>query len=232
MAEASDQTCETPLDRQAQAHRTILAVTCYTEAMSTTTFHFETFTAFSPFSDLGPYRAADYWELPEGEPVELMKGRFIVSPSPNILHQVVVSLLLELLRAASRKTGSIAVCAPMDVILSDDTILQPDLLYVSKRRRGIVKQRINGAPDLVVEIISGSARRDRIEKLDLYARYGVAEYWIVEPDAQVIQFLINENGRFVVQSPASNRYQSSRLPEVEIQIPDFWREVDQQMSND
>ena len=200
--------------------------------MSTTTFHFETFTAFSPFTDLGPYRAADYWELPEGEPVELMKGRFIVSPSPNVLHQVIVSSLLEILRAAARKSGGIAVCAPMDVILSDDTILQPDLLYVSKARRGIVKQRIDGAPDLVVEIISGSARRDRIEKLDLYARYGVGEYWIVEPEAQVIQFLINENGQFVVQSSTNNRYKSSRLPEVEIDMPALWQDVDSQMAPD
>lgn len=200
--------------------------------MSTTTFQFETFTAFSPFSDLGPYRAADYWELPEGEPVELMKGRFIVSPSPNILHQVIVSSLLEMLRAASRKTGAIALCAPMDVILSDDTILQPDLLYVSKARRGIVQQRIDGAPDLVVEIISGSARRDRIEKLDLYARYGVGEYWIVESEAQVIQFLINENGQFIVQTSTNDRYQSSRLPEVEIDVAALWRDVDNQMTND
>jgi Uma2 family endonuclease len=200
--------------------------------MSTTSFHFEPFTAFSPFSDLGPYRAADYWELPEGEPVELMKGRFVVSPSPNVLHQTIIGILFEILQACARKTGSKALLSPMDVILSNDTILQPDLLYVSKARRGIVKQRIDGAPDLVVEIISGSARRDRIEKLDLYARYGVAEYWIVEPEAQVIQFLINENGRFVVHTPTDNRYRSPQLPEVEIQIADFWHEVDRQMSND
>jgi Uma2 family endonuclease len=117
----------------------------------------------------------------------------------------------------------------MDVILSDDTILQPDVLYVSKARRGIVKERIQGAPDLAIEIISGSARRDRVEKLDLYARYGVNEYWIVDPEAQTIDFLVNEGGRFVVQSPTDDRYQSPRLPEVEIQVADFWREVEAQM---
>ena len=61
--------------------------------MSTTAFQFESFEAFSPFSDVGPYRAADYWQLPEGEPVELIKGRFVVSPSPNVLHQTIVGLL-------------------------------------------------------------------------------------------------------------------------------------------
>jgi Uma2 family endonuclease len=93
----------------------------------------------------------------------------------------------------------------------------------------IVKDRIEGPPDLVIEIISGTARRDRVEKLDLYARYGVAEYWIVDPQTQLIEFLINENGRFVVQSPANDRYQSPHLPEVEIQLASFWREVDERL---
>jgi Uma2 family endonuclease len=200
--------------------------------MSTTSFHFESFDAFSPFSDVGPYRAADYWQLPEGEPVELIKGRFVVSPSPNVLHQTIVGLLFEILLAAARKTGSKAMFAPMDVILSDDTILQPDLLYVSKSRRHIIKQRVEGPPDLVIEIISGTSRRDRVEKLDLYAKHGVGEHWIVDPETQLIEFLVNESGRFVVASPTNDRYQSPRLPEVELQVAEFWREVDRQMATD
>jgi len=65
----------------------------------------------------------------------------------------------------------------------------------------------------------------------LYARHGVAEYWIVDPQAQVIEFLINEGGRFVVHSPANDRYQSPRLPEVDIQLADFWREVGERLPN-
>ncbi|HEX4415604.1 MAG TPA: Uma2 family endonuclease [Lacipirellulaceae bacterium] len=122
--------------------------------------------------------------------------------------------------------------APMDVTLSDDTILQPDLLYIAKSRRHIIHERVEGPPDLVIEIISGTSRRDRVEKLDLYAKYGVAEYWIVDPLSQHIEFLINEGGRFVIESRANDRYQSRRLPEVEIQIADFWHEVDRQMAND
>lgn len=200
--------------------------------MSTATFHFESFDHFSPFSDVGPYRAADYWQLPEGAPIELIQGRFVVSPSPNVLHQTIVLLLSEILLAAARRTGSTAILSPMDVILSDDTILQPDVLYISKLRRHIIKQRVEGAPDLVIEIISGSERRDRVEKLDLYARYSVGEYWIVDPESRVFEFLTNEGGRFVVHSPAHDRYQSPRLPEVEIQLAEFWQEVDRQMSND
>jgi Uma2 family endonuclease len=199
--------------------------------MSTTIFHFESFEAFSPFSDIGPYRASDYWQLPEGEPVELIRGRFVVSPSPNVLHQTIVLVLAETLLNAARKTGAKAMFAPMDVTLSDDTILQPDLLYVAKSRRQIIKQRIEGPPDLVIEIISGTSRRDRVEKLDVYAKFGVAEYWIVDPASQHIEFLTNEGGRFVVESPANDRYQSRRVPEVEIEIAEFWREVDRQMSD-
>jgi Uma2 family endonuclease len=103
---------------------------------------------------------------------------------------------------------------------------------VSPGRRFIVKKRVEGAPDLVIEIISGTGRRDRVEKLDLYAQYGVGEYWIVDPDVQVSEFLVNDNKRFVVHSPADNRYQSPRFPEVEIQLADFWREVDERLPNE
>jgi Uma2 family endonuclease len=197
--------------------------------MSTTTFHYETFEAFSPFVGVGPYRAADYWQLPEGEPIELIKGRLLVSPSPTSPHQTIVVLLVELLSGIARKSGGIVFCAPMDVVLSNDTILQPDVLYVAKERRPIVKRRVEGPPDLVIEVVSGTDRRDRVEKLDLYARYGVGEYWIVDPESKLIEFLINENGRFVVQSPANDRYQSPRLPEVEIKLSTFWREVDERL---
>jgi Uma2 family endonuclease len=195
--------------------------------MSTATFQFDTFDAFSPYISTGPYRAVDYWQVPEGVPIELMQGRFIVSPAPTTRHQIIVALLTELFVGIARRADGIAFCAPTDVILSDDTILQPDLLYICKSRRRIVKDRIEGPPDLVIEIISGTARRDRVEKLELYARHGVAEYWIVDPEVQHIEFLINESGRFVVYSPANDSYQSPRLPEVVIELTNFWREVDE-----
>lgn len=197
--------------------------------MSTAEFQFESYKAFSPYVSTGPYRAADYWQLPDGVPIELIQGRFVVSPSPASAHQIVAAFLTGLFVDIARKTGGIAMSAPMDVLLSDETVLQPDVLYISKSRLGIVKQRVVGPPDLVIEIISGTARRDRVEKLDLYARFGVAEYWIVDPQTQLIEFLINENGRFVVQSPANDRYQSPLLPEVEIQLANFWREVEERL---
>ena len=154
-----------------------------------------------------------------------------MSPSPSVLHQTIVLLLTEMFAKLSRQSGGLAFCAPMDVILADDTIVQPDLLYVAKNRRDIVKERIQGAPDLVVEVLSsGTQRRDRLEKMDLYARHGVKEYWIVDPSAKLFDFLLNEDGRFVVLAPSADRYQFPRLPEVELQLGEFWNEFDQRLS--
>jgi len=194
--------------------------------MSTVDYQFVTFDGFSPVSTLGPYRAADYWKIPEGEPVELIRGELVMSPAPKSSHQIVVVLLTELFSGICRKSGGVALCAPSDVILSDDTILQPDVFYIAKERRGIVGDRINGAPDLVIEVLStGAERRDRVAKLDAYACYGVPEFWIIDYKARMIDFLLLDSGRYVMMKAAENRYQSPRLPEVQIDLATFWREV-------
>lgn len=200
--------------------------------MSADVFQFEQFVAFSPLTVVGPYRAADYWKLPEGERVELIRGRFIMSPSPTSLHQIVLLRLARTLERAEEVGEGLILISPMDVILSDDTILQPDLLYVAKARRDIVGSRVKGAPDLVIEILSSDGdRRDRTEKLDLYAKYGVAEYWIVDPASQVIDFLFLDQGRYVLLQPSNDHYQSPRLPEVQIDLAAFWAEVDRRAAN-
>jgi len=199
--------------------------------MSTVPLQYESFDAFSPYSGVGPYRAADYWELGEGEPYELMQGRFVMSPSPTSRHQTILVTLTAYFADIARKNGGVALCAPMDVIFSDDTILQPDLLYIAKERREIVKDRIEGPPDLIIEILSpGTERRDRVAKLDLYARYGVSEYWIVDPASQLFEFLLNEEGRYVVLTQANDQFQSPRLPEVKIRLTSFWKEVTERLS--
>ncbi len=198
--------------------------------MSNETLQYEQFTGFSPASTLGPYRAADFWKLPEGKPVELVRGRLIMSPSPLPLHQTVSLLFSSWLVDVVRQSGGYASAAPMDVILSEDTILQPDLLYIAKERRHLVRNRVEGPPDLVIEIFSESTRRyDRLEKLDLYARHGVAEYWMVDPKAQLIEFLLLENGKYTVWPCKQDRYQSPRLPELKIQLVEFWQEVQERM---
>ena len=194
--------------------------------MSIVGFHFTNFDGFSPTVGCGPYRAQDYWELPEGAPVELIRRELVMSPASRSSHQTIVVLLAELFSAISRGSGGTTLIAPADVVLSDSTIVQPDLLYVAKERRSIVGNRVNGPPDLIVEVISErSERRDRIEKFATYAEYGVPEYWIVDQSAQWIEFLILKDGAYVVTQPAEGRYQSPRLPEVAIDLANFWKEV-------
>lgn len=203
--------------------------------MSIGTPQFEEFTGFTPYSTVGPYRAADYAELEEGAPYELIRGRLIMSPSPTSLHQIVVGQLFRHLDSIADKSEGTTVLAPMDVRFSDDTILQPDALYLSAERRQLLKDRVEGAPDLVVEILSpGTGRRDRTEKLDLYAKYEVPEYWIVDPATQVFDFYLLDSaeqggGKYVVQQQPNDRYQSPRLPEIEIDLAAFWAAVERRL---
>jgi Uma2 family endonuclease len=156
----------------------------------------------------------------------LMRGELVLSPSPRSSHQIIIGQLFCVFQSVEKRGGGLSILSPMDVILSDDTILQPDLLYVSKIRRGIIGERVNGPPDVVVEVLSPRAeRRDRVQKLALYAEYGVPEFWIVDQSAQWIEFLILKEGAYVVTQPAEGRYQSPRLPEVEIDLANFWKEV-------
>ncbi len=197
--------------------------------MVTGSVTYESFTSDSPHSTVGPYRAMDYWQLPEGEPVELLRGRMIVSPSPSLLHQFVVGLLYERLVSIAERSHAFAMVAPMDTVLSDDTIPQPDVIYVRKENRAILKDRVRGVPDLVIEVLSPStSRRDRLEKFDLYAKHGIAEYWLVDTEARTIEFFINDGGTFTMAT-STNVYQSPQFAEVQIDIVDFWQVLDQRL---
>ncbi len=185
----------------------------------------------SPSSLLGPYCRGDYEALPDEPRCELIYGSLFVSPSPSLLHQLVSGILYERLRACAKGNGSRVIFAPLDVCLSEHSVVQPDLLYISRRRRDIVGERIEGAPDLLVEILSpGTARRDRGEKLRLYAESGVREYWIVDPTEQQIEFLHNEAGRFVVVLPMDGRYASQALPEVRLDLEALWRQLGEELA--
>jgi len=198
--------------------------------MSIGTPQFEDFSGFTAYSTVGPSRAVDYWQLEEGAPYELLRGRLIMSPSPTSLHQMIAGHLYEILLDHAKKSGGLTIPSPLDVILSNDTILQPDALYISEERRHIVKDRVEGAPDLVVEILSpGTGRRDKTEKLDLYAKYGVAEYWIVDPATQVFEFLLLKEGSYVIQQQPDDHYRSPRLPEIEIDLAAFWAEIERRL---
>jgi Uma2 family endonuclease len=145
----------------------------------------------------------DYRTLPESmaERYELLDGELVMVPSPTVGHQRASRNLETLLWGfvRERRLGEV-LYAPCDVVLGegkDRQVVQPDLFFVSSQRRHIVMEgEIRGAPDLVVEILSpATAERDRGYKRTLYARHGVQEYWLVDPDARTIEvFVPGEEG--------------------------------------
>jgi Uma2 family endonuclease len=184
----------------------------------------------SPSSELGPFRKRDYLALPDEPHCELILGRIYVTPSPTFRHQAVAGLLWKWLHEVAGSAGGVAAIAPLDVTLADHSIVQPDVIYVSASRLGVVKERIEGAPDLLVEVLSsGTARRDRNEKLKLYAESGVREYWIVDPVERQIEFLVNRAGTFHVALPVDDMYHSTELPEIALDLGDLWRQLDRDL---
>jgi len=133
----------------------------------------------------------DYVLFPDdGRRHELIDGEHYVTPSPVTKHQKISGNLFGLLYSHIQKTkiGHLF-AAPMDVVLSDLDVVQPDLLFISNARVSIITEKnIQGAPDLVVEIVSESSRKtDEIVKRKLYERFRIAEYWIVDPELESIK---------------------------------------------
>ncbi len=141
----------------------------------------------------------DYCLIPhDGKRHEIIEGEHAMSPAPRIFHQQIVLELGRLLgnHLALSHEGKVFI-APVDVILSDSSVVQPDVLFVSTERAHLIEDHaIVGAPDWVIEVLSeGNRRHDEIVKRKLYAQHGVAEYWIVDPALGTIKvYRITETG--------------------------------------
>ena len=139
----------------------------------------------------------DYAKTPDGERWELIDGELIMVPSPKRAHQRNQTKLGSRMSffAEENDLGEVYF-APFDVVLSETDTVQPDLLFVSKERLHIITaDNVQGAPDLVVEIRSPStARQDWTVKRELYARHGVKEYWLVDPEAATVAVLLLDEG--------------------------------------
>ena len=136
----------------------------------------------------------DYINLPESDDkrYELIDGELYLAPSPTPNHQFISIRLSKAIDdyAQSHGLGNV-LYAPLDVVLSNQDVFQPDILFVSRNRESIISEsNIQGAPDLVVEILSpGTADRDRTIKRARYSVHGVQEYWMVDPQANTIEVL-------------------------------------------
>lgn len=147
-------------------------------------------------TDKKKFTYQDYLKTPDDIRYELIGGELLMTPAPVPRHQKISRELgYELMKFAKEKKGEIFY-APCDVYFDEENVVQPDLLFIAKERTGIIGEKnIQGAPDLVIEIISESnAYRDLIQKKRLYAKYGVKEYWIVIPEEETIEvYILKDN---------------------------------------
>ncbi|MEW6273874.1 MAG: Uma2 family endonuclease [Bacillota bacterium] len=144
----------------------------------------------------------DYLRLPDdGRRYEILEGVLHVTPSPTTTHQRVSRRLFSILDAFVKEHNLGEVFyAPLDIVFSNVSVAQPDLLYVSEARRGIITEKnIAGAPDLVVEIASPStAGVDKVTKAQVYARYGVPYFWVVDPQQKTLEEYRLERGIYML----------------------------------
>lgn len=133
------------------------------------------------------------------ETIELVEGVVVMNPSPTPWHSEVAGNLYSELRAWAKATGAGKVLIqPVDVALSEDSVLVPDVLFVRAARTSIIgPQWVAGPPDLVAEVLSPSTRKkDLVAKRRVYELAGVGEYWIIDPDARAAEVLVLRGGKY------------------------------------
>jgi Uma2 family endonuclease len=165
----------------------------------------------------------DYLTLDEGVYFSIINGKAFMSPAPELFHQRWArKIFLAVERhVEARKLGEVFF-APVDVVLDERNVVQPDLVFVSNANAGLLERRgIMGAPDLVVEIISPSSlRHDRYEKRELYARFGIKEFWLADVANRSLEVLSLQAGGYKLVSCATNegKIRSEILPGFELDL--------------
>jgi len=137
----------------------------------------------------------------DGRRYELYDGELIVVPSPFLRHQRVGSNIESLLREYEKATGGMMLHAPLDIVLTEYDVIQPDIVFFRAERRHLLKdwEATRVPPDLAVEVLSRSTeRRDRGRKMDLLARSGVPEYWIADPVRNVLEIYELKDGCYLL----------------------------------
>jgi len=174
------------------------------------------------------YTVKDYDLLEEGAPFQLINFDLVMSPSPLAVHQQILFNLSEIivLYNINSRTGQ-WMYAPMDVKFDDGNVLQPDILFISEERKAeLIKDRVEGAPDLIIEILSPSnAYYDLRQKKELYEKYGVKEYIIIDPIAQNADLYILKEGAYQLNQKAQKLEQlnSVLLPGLAIDLQKIFK---------
>jgi Uma2 family endonuclease len=150
----------------------------------------------------------EYYRLDDDQRYEIIDGNLLMSPAPDTWHQNWLNDINIFLSqfVKRRKLGHILI-APVDVVLDPENTVQPDIVFVSADNAGIIQRpAIFGTPDLLIELISpSSVRRDRYDKKELYARFGVKEYWIGDPANKSLEILTLKEGRYELHCAAETQ---------------------------
>lgn len=156
---------------------------------------------------LKKYTYADLLEMDDDKRYELIDGELYLMSSPKILHQEIVGEIYAQLHTYLKGKKCKAFVSPLDVCLSgfknpkrEYNVVQPDVLVVCDENKLTEDMGIQGAPDLVIEVLSPSTRKhDIYRKFNLYQHYGVKEYWIIDTEAEVIyQYILNEKNIYTL----------------------------------
>lgn len=162
---------------------------------------------------------ADYRKLPEGARYELIDGEIIERekpsmPGPKIKHQALSTrLIIALGKEITGPEQGLLLHAPTDVYFNEENAFQPDILFVAGEKSEIVKEDgIYGAPDLIVEVLSPSTGYyDLKKKFQVYEKYGVREYFIIDPEDNEAVGYRNDNGKYHEFTRNTGRFRSELL---------------------
>ena len=142
-----------------------------------------------------------YVEFPDdGNRYEIIDGTLeMMTPAPSYKHQLIITRMASVIYAPCREEG-VFIVAPLDVVFSENNVRQPDFIFILNENRHIISDRaVEGVPDLVGEILSQStAKNDRKSKFETYQRFGVKEYWIVDPELELLEQFVLVDGKYVL----------------------------------
>lgn len=176
---------------------------------------------------LRPLTIDDLEDFPDnGNRREIITGELFETPSSAPIHQILVGrLAVAMSNHVDRQELGYVIQGPVDVELSRHDITEPDIVFVSNDQVARIQARcIVGPPDLVVEVTSPSSRRtDVVRKRALYARSGIPEYWIVDPERRSIEVLRLVDGVYEPLSAAEGRHRSIELDGLVIDAAELFR---------
>ena len=180
---------------------------------------------------LKPLTIADWDAIPyrEGYRYELIEGELFVSCSPGLTHQLVSDNILVLIRNYLQGNPIGTVVSTPGLILSDSSGVIPDLVFFRAQQRDtiVTNNRLTGPPALVIEIVSPGLRnikRDRAAKLQLYDKYGVPEYWIVDPQNGTVERYLDQESSLTLFETlrAEDTLVTSTLPGFSCQVTEIF----------